>query len=357
MSFVLLMAAAIGICGLALVFARLLAKARERLALGVRSHGRVHVLDRVAVGPRQGVAVVRIDGREFAVSIGDGGVRTLAELQPETEAEASTPATPRARRAWPLRALLVVGLLLPAVAPESLHAQEVAPSTMETLMELASVPFNAEGEAPLRLEGAVGVAVFLGLMAILPTLVLLMTSFTRILIVLHFLRQALGTQSAPPGQLLAALALMLTAFVMAPTLEVVNRDALQPWTAGEIEQVEMLTRAQEPMRDFMLLQTREADLGRFIELSGSAQPETPDDLTMPVMISAFVTSELRTAFQIGFVLYLPFIVIDLVVASVLMSMGMFMLPPVMVSLPIKLLLFVMVDGWGLVVEGIVRSFA
>ena len=356
MNFVLLMAAALGISGLALLFARLLAGLKERIALGGRARGRIQVLDRAAVGPKQGVAVVRIDGREFAVSIGDGGVRTLAELQPDQEVEA-VPPVPRTRRAWPLRAMLVAALLVPAlVTPDVLHAQDVSSNPMETLMEMASVPFNAEGEEPLRLEGAVGVAVFLGLMAILPTLVLLMTSFTRILIVLHFLRQALGTQSAPPGQLLAALALMLTAFVMAPTLEVVNRDALQPWTAGDIEQVEMLTRAQVPMREFMLLQTREADLGRFIELSGAEQPETPEDLSMPVMISAFVTSELRTAFQIGFVLYLPFIVIDLVVASVLMSMGMFMLPPVMVSLPIKLLLFVMVDGWGLVVEGIVRSF-
>ncbi|MCA9736970.1 MAG: flagellar type III secretion system pore protein FliP [Gemmatimonadota bacterium] len=362
MTFLILTAGALALCGLALVLARVLAGARRRF--GPRGyHGRVQVLERVAVGPRQGVAVVRIDTRQFAVAVGEGGVRMLTELDPEgaipaLDDEEWPDDLPPRRRGWPLRVLMlgvVIGLLL-VHAPVS--AQETATGGLGTLLELASSPLGAAaGDESLRLEGPVGVAVFLGLMAVLPTLVLLMTSFTRTLIVLHFLRQALGTQSAPPGQLLAALALLLTAFVMAPTFDVVNRDAVSPWMEGEIEQVEMLDRAQVPLREFMLAQTREADLGRFIDLSASDAPETPEDLSLPVLVSAFVTSELRTAFQIGFVLYLPFVVIDLVVASILMSMGMFMLPPVMVSLPIKLLLFVLVDGWGLVIEGLVRSFA
>lgn len=362
MTFLLLAGGALALSGLALMFARLIARVRAQV--GARGlQGRIQVLERAGIGPRQGVAVVRIDGRQFAVTVGEGGVRMLAELDPESaalaEAQRDADTASRAgRRAWPLRLLLLGGLLaLTLAAAQTLHAQE-APAGVEALLQMASTPLGAAPEeGAVRLEGAVGVAVFLGLLAVLPTLILLMTSFTRTLIVLHFLRQALGTQSAPPGQLLAALALMLTAFVMAPTFEVVNRDALRPWMDGEIEQVEMLERAQVPMRDFMLAQTRETDIARFVELSASERPETADDLSLPVLVSAFVTSELRTAFQIGFVLYLPFVVIDLVVASILMSMGMFMLPPVMVSLPLKLLLFVLVDGWGLVVEGIVRSFA
>jgi flagellar biosynthetic protein FliP len=184
----------------------------------------------------------------------------------------------------------------------------------------------------------------------------MMTSFTRILIVLHFLRQALGTQNAPPAQLVAAIALMLTGFVMAPTLTVLNRDALQPWMAGTIDQGQMLERGAVPFRAFMLRQTRDHDLQVFVDLSKGARPATADDVPLVTLMSAFVTSELRTSFQIGFALFLPFIIIDVVVSSVLMSMGMFMLPPAMISLPFKLLLFVLVDGWTLIVQSLVASF-
>jgi flagellar biosynthesis protein FliP len=211
-------------------------------------------------------------------------------------------------------------------------------------------------EEALRLSGPVGTVIFIGFLTLLPTLVLLMTGFTRILVVLHLLRQALGTQAAPPAHLLAAMALLLTGFVMAPTLSEVNRTALAPWTAGEMNEAEMLQAAALPFREFMLHAAREQDLETFVEFQGGPLPESVDDLSLIVVTSAFVTSELRTAFQMGFALFLPFVVIDLVVASVLMSMGMFMLPPVMVSLPFKLLLFVLVDGWSLVVGGIVRSF-
>jgi flagellar biosynthetic protein FliP len=213
-----------------------------------------------------------------------------------------------------------------------------------------------EGEDALRVSGPVGTVIFIGFLTLLPTVVLLMTGFTRILVVLHLLRQALGTQAAPPAHLLAAMALLLTGFVMAPTLGEVNRTALAPWTAGEINEAEMLQAASVPFRSFMLGVTREQDLANFIELQGGPAPGSVDDVPIMVVTSAFVTSELRNAFQMGFALFLPFVVIDLVVASVLMSMGMFMLPPVMVSLPFKLLLFVLVDGWSLVVGGIVRSF-
>jgi flagellar biosynthetic protein FliP len=213
-----------------------------------------------------------------------------------------------------------------------------------------------EGEDALRLSGPVGTVVLMGFLTLLPTLVLLMTGFTRILVVLHLLRQALGTQAAPPAHLLAAMALLLTGFVMAPTLGEVNRTALAPWMAGEMGEMEMIQAAAVPFRAFMLDATREQDLQTFLEIQGGPMPTSIDDVSTVTVTSAFIISELRNAFQMGFALFLPFVVIDLVVASVLMSMGMFMLPPVMVSLPFKLLLFVLVDGWALVVGGLVRSF-
>ncbi len=208
----------------------------------------------------------------------------------------------------------------------------------------------------LRMSGTVGVVIMMGLLSMLPVLVLMMTGFTRILITLHFLKQALGTQSAPPGQLLAAMALLLSAFVMGPTLKDVNTTAIEPWMEGKIEQVEMMSRAVVPFKEFMLRQVRDQDLQTFVDLAEIAQPESREAVPLTILMSAFVTSELRTAFQIGFALFLPFIVIDVVVSSVLMSMGMVMLPPAMISMPFKLLLFVLVDGWGLVVTGLVQSF-
>ena len=213
-----------------------------------------------------------------------------------------------------------------------------------------------EDEEGLLLSGPVGIVLFMGFLTLLPTLLLLMTGFTRILVVMHLLKQALGTQTAPPTHLLTAMALLLTGFVMAPTLSEVNRTALDPWLEGEMDEVQMISTASGPFRNFMLSVTREEDLGTFLDMHGGERPTTVDEIPMVVVTSAFVTSELRHAFQIGFALFLPFVVIDIVVASILMSMGMFMLPPVMVSLPFKLLLFVLVDGWSLVVEGLVRSF-
>jgi flagellar biosynthetic protein FliP len=212
---------------------------------------------------------------------------------------------------------------------------------------------NGEG---LHLSGTVGIVVMMGLLTLLPTLLLMMTGFTRILIVLNFLRQALGTQSAPPTQLVAALALLLTGFVMAPTLSELNTTALTPWMDGTIDQAQMLERGSKPFRAFMVKQTRRQDIETFVRISKTPTPEKIDDVPLVTLTSAFVISELRTSFQIGFALFLPFIVIDVAVSSVLMSMGMFMLPPAMISLPFKLLLFVLVDGWSLIVQSLITSF-
>jgi flagellar biosynthesis protein FliP len=240
--------------------------------------------------------------------------------------------------------------VMPGVPP---RVETISPQSTPSMS--VSLGDAKQGDG-LQVNGTVGVVLLMGMMTLLPTLVLMMTGFTRIMIVLNFLKQAMGTQNAPPGQLVAALALILTGFVMAPTIEVANRTAITPWLDGRMEQMQMLSTASQPFREFMLAQTRESDLRTFIELSGAKAPATPADIPLVTLMSAFTASELRTAFQIGFAIYLPFIVIDAVVASVLMSMGMMMLPPAMISMPFKLLLFVLVDGWTLVVESLVRSF-
>ncbi len=417
----------------------------------------LEVVQRLSLSPKQGIAIVRIGERLMAVSMGDGGVRALAELDavPPTAA-ASVNASPVLGKlvlgrpmAMPVVAselpsdfrnllrtalrgsttlALVAAVLVPvdataqAAAPTQAQLQQVikqavgtvtgaangaAPATGATgsaatargaadqLSALAkgvglitpqgttkrstqpaqstqststadagqmitkmapTIDLKVGGGDGLRLSGTVGVVVMMGVLTLLPTLVLMMTGFTRILVVLHFLRQAIGTQSAPPAQLIAALALLITGFVMAPTLTEVNQTALQPWMDGRMEQAEMLSVGVKPFKAFMLRQVRPSDVSTFARISGTPVVGTPQDIPLVVLVSAFVTSEMRTAFQIGFALFLPFIVIDVVVASVLMSMGMMMLPPAMISLPFKLLLFVLVDGWALIVTGLVQSF-
>ncbi|GAA0362040.1 flagellar type III secretion system pore protein FliP [Alkalibacterium iburiense] len=202
----------------------------------------------------------------------------------------------------------------------------------------------------------VNLYLLLFLIALIPSFLVLTTSFTRTIIVLSFTRNALGTQQSPPNQVLVGLALFLSVFVMRPVYQEVNEQALQPMLAGEITREESFELAEEPIKEFMLEQTRTSDLELFVQLGGESFPEEPEDLSLFTVIPAFAISELRTAFTIGFLIFVPFLVIDIVVASILMSMGMFMLSPVMISLPFKLLLFVMVDGWYLVVESLIESF-
>ncbi|MEO6749638.1 MAG: flagellar type III secretion system pore protein FliP [Casimicrobiaceae bacterium] len=190
----------------------------------------------------------------------------------------------------------------------------------------------------------------------LPAVLLLMTSFTRIIIVLSLLRQALGTQGSPPTQILIGLALFLTMFVMAPVFDTIYADAYLPYSEQKISLMQGLDIAQKPLKTFMLKQTREPDLALFVRLSRQPPPKATEDIGLRVLVPAFVTSELKTAFQIGFMVFLPFLIIDMVIASVLMSMGMMMLSPVLISLPFKLMLFVLVDGWGLLLGSLVASF-
>lgn len=193
-------------------------------------------------------------------------------------------------------------------------------------------------------------------LALAPAFLVMLTSFTRIVVVLAFVRNALATQQIPPNQVLIGLALFLTIFTMYPTWQEINSRSLQPYLAEEITQEEALSRGEQPLREFMLRQTREKDLALFVNVSQTPRPASPDEVPMHVLIPAFAISELKTAFEMGFLIYIPFLVIDLVVASTLMAMGMFMVPPIMISLPFKVLLFVLVDGWYLVVKSLLESF-
>ena len=196
----------------------------------------------------------------------------------------------------------------------------------------------------------------LTVLSLAPSILIMMTSFTRIIVVLSFLRSALATQQMPPNQILVGLALFITFFTMSPYLEQVNNDGLQPYLSGTINQETAITKALVPMRTFMFKQTRENDLALFVNLSEGPRPNSPDDVPTMTLIPSFIISELKTAFQIGFLIYIPFIVIDMVVASTLMSMGMMMVPPAMISLPFKLLLFILVDGWHLIISSLITSF-
>ncbi|MBK7367719.1 MAG: flagellar type III secretion system pore protein FliP [Candidatus Eisenbacteria bacterium] len=395
--------AALGVTlGLCLVAAWLL----RRLTPGAVLAGRglpLRVLQRTSLGPKQGVALVQVGKRVLVVSTAENGASLLAELDGEDRDHVLTPipsaASPVVAGAVDVRALLGgvaraarggAGLLALAatlafgasfVSPSPAHAQhitapapvkgavaKVPPATPARVASGLQAPVVSpppmpqvdirigEGKDAIRLSGAVGLVIFLGVLTLLPALFLLMTSFTRILIVLHFLRSAMGTQTVPPGQVLVALAVLLTGVVMHPVLEETNRTALQPYFAGQIEQAQAYNLALQPFRGFMLRNVREQDLTTFAEMSGIESVRDENELPTIVVVSAFVISELRTAFQMGFVLYLPFVVVDVVVASVLMSLGMFMLPPVMISMPLKLLLFVLADGWTLVVQNLVGSF-
>jgi flagellar biosynthetic protein FliP len=204
---------------------------------------------------------------------------------------------------------------------------------------------------------AVQILLAIGALAIVPAALFTLTGFTRIIIVLGFIRTGLGTPTAPPNQVLVGIALFLTIFVMAPTFNKIKVEAFEPLQKGEITQKVALERAEVPMREFMFDQTREKDIALFVSLANIKDVKTRADVPTYVLIPAFVISELKTAFQIGFLIFLPFLIIDLVVASTLMSMGMMMLPPIFISLPFKILLFVLVDGWNLVTRSLVESFS
>ena len=226
-----------------------------------------------------------------------------------------------------------------------------------TLVPIPTINIGVEAAAnPKDVALSLQILFSLTVLTLAPSILIMMTSFTRIIVVLSFLRSALATQQMPPNQVLVGLALFITFFTMSPYLEQVNKDGLQPYLAGTINQETALTAALKPMRTFMFKQTRENDLALFVNLSEGPRPSSQEDVPTMILIPSFIISELKTAFQIGFLIYIPFIVIDMVVASTLMSMGMMMVPPAMISLPFKLLLFILVDGWHLIISSLIASF-
>ena len=240
----------------------------------------------------------------------------------------------------------LAALVLPAVA----KAQAAVPGALDR----AFGELGGAGGEPLSMS--LQLLLVMGLLTLLPALILMMTSFTRIIVVLAILRQALGLQQSPPNQVLIGLSLFLSLFIMAPTLERVNEAALAPYSAGEVNAEQAIELAGNEFHAFMIRQTRERDLQMFADIADAPQFASPQEVPFSILLPAFVTSELKTAFQIGFMLFLPFLVIDLVVSSVLMSLGMMMMSPMLVSLPFKLLLFVLVDGWALLMGSLASSF-
>ncbi len=214
----------------------------------------------------------------------------------------------------------------------------------------------AEADSPQQVSTALQVLFVLTILSVTPAIILMTTCFTRIVIVLGFLRQAMGTQNMPPTQIILGLSLFLSFFIMAPTLNTMNETALQPYMNEEINQGEALEKALIPLREFMFSQVQEEELALLADITLDNEPNQKDDIPTMTLIPAFMLSELKRAFQMGFMIYIPFLVIDMIVASVLMSMGMMMLPPVIISMPFKLLLFVLVDGWNLIVGSLLTSF-
>ncbi len=223
---------------------------------------------------------------------------------------------------------------------------------------LPSVTVNIKDAAGTKgqLASTVKIALLLTLLALTPSILMMMTSFTRLVISFHFLRQAMGVQGVPPNQVVIGICLFLTIFIMSPVGLKIHEVAIEPYNQGKITETEALKRGIEPLKEFMLKQTREKDLALFYQLSKSERPKNRQDVSMLVLIPAFILSELKTAFQIGFLLYIPFLIIDVVVASILVALGMIFLPPIMVSLPFKIVLFIVADGWGLLISSLLRSF-
>jgi flagellar biosynthetic protein FliP len=243
----------------------------------------------------------------------------------------------------------------PALAEGGGGGAGYIPGTSGLTLPSLSLSF-ANSQKPSDLVSVLRIVVMLTVLSLAPAILIMMTSFTRIVVVLSFLRQALGTQQMPPNQLIVGLSLFLSFFIMAPTWKQISANAVEPYLAEKIDQKTAFERGEAPLREFMFNQTREKDLELFLSLSKEPKPQNRADVPTYVLVPSFIISELKTAFQIGFMIYLPFLVLDMVVASVLMAMGMMMLPPVVISLPFKLLLFVLVDGWELVVGSLAKSF-
>ncbi|MEM7409182.1 MAG: flagellar type III secretion system pore protein FliP [Myxococcota bacterium] len=309
---------------------------------------RLRVVESCALGTRKQLHLVEVQGERLLIGASESGVSLLRRL-PEAPVERA-PEAP-ARRRWRLRTgaalLATVCFGLAVAVPWAASAQEA--SSPSLVLSLAGT------DDPAEIAPALELLALLTVVSIAPSILLMMTCFTRVVIVLAFVRQAIGVQHLPPNQVLIGLALFVTLFVMAPLGEQIKVEAYDPYVAKEITLDEASERGLAPIRTFLLSHTRESDLDLFVSMSGAEELASLDDLPTATLLPAFLISELRTAFEIGFMVFLPFLVIDLVVSSMLISMGMIVLPPIVVALPFKIMLFVLADGWNLVLGSVVSS--
>jgi flagellar biosynthesis protein FliP len=311
--------------------------------------GIIEIIHYQSFGPKKGVAIVKILKDYVVLGVADANISMLGKLN-QAEVEESmarmteTPAAP------------VSGIrsFFSGKFPRFFSLIAFAFFLMPAVSFAAPAPAPASGF--LGLNSPIELLFLLTVIAFLPAILVMTTCFTRIVIVLSFLRQAIGTPQVPPTQVIVGLALFITLFVMTPVMDKIYNEAYIPYTKKEIKSDEALNKASAPLKEFMLKQTREKDLALFLKISKAERPEKPMDLPLRVVVPAFAIGELKRAFEIGFLIFLPFLVIDMVVASVLLSMGMMMLPPVMVSMPFKVLLFVLVDGWGLLIGSLIEGF-
>ncbi|MBK7947260.1 MAG: flagellar type III secretion system pore protein FliP [Deltaproteobacteria bacterium] len=361
--------AALGAVLLSIVVLRKLLVRFGPAALGAREPGRIRIVDSAALSLKQNVHLVEVDGERLLIGAGETGLVRLARLAPRpATANASVPANldvggdtsiaPATRRG---RAFLrALGSSIGALGPALLFAllasagDALAADTAGAGTPTFSVTIDG-ATAPDQISDTLKIVLVLTAISVAPSLLLMTTCFTRILIVLALLRQALGTATLPPNQVLVGLALMTTIYVMTPVGEAVYADAVEPYMEKKIGGEEALERGIVPVRDYMLRHARENDLLLFVEMKGDTTPEKPEDVSISTLLPAFMISEMRAAFEIGFMIYLPFLVVDLVIASMLISLGMIMLPPVMIALPFKLMLFVLVDGWNLTLTSLVAG--
>ncbi len=386
---------------LAIVLAMILAFGAALARFGHRRGGaarRLRVIESLALGGRQRVVLIDADGESLLLGVGEGRVtlvRRLAAPSGRVVAPAADPAigAPRSGlaaltpvavdgiaasarcsddasspRPHSLRAILQRGRALPrsralrwfgiALAGVLLVGTATVAGAETKDATRVGGELAAQIDAltrPDRIASTLEIVALLTAVSIAPSILLMATCFTRILIVFAFLRQAVGVPQLPPNQVLAALAFFTTLFVMAPVGARIQTDALDPYLARELEPREAASRAVTPVREFLLTHTRDKDLALFVGMAGAEAPETPEQVSLPTLLPAFMISELRTAFEIGFMIYLPFLVIDIVIASLLISMGMIVLPPIVISLPFKLMLFVLLDGWNLVLASLVSG--
>jgi flagellar biosynthetic protein FliP len=330
--------------------------------------GIIEIIHYQPFGPKKGVAIVKVLKEYMVLGIADESISLLSKPNPSDVEEAMKQSSSVERQAsdGERRASGVMCRALKKLVTRYsfLATGYWLPATFLATgywLLFTSSAFAAPAPPPptggfLGLTTPLELLLFLTLLSILPAILIMTTCFTRIVVVLSFLRQALGTPQVPPTQVIIGLSLFITLFVMSPVIDKIYADAYQPYTKKEINAEEAFNRAGVPLKEFMLKQTREKDLALFLKMSKSERPATPMDLPMRVVIPAFAIGELKKAFEIGFLIFLPFLVIDMVVASVLLSMGMMMLPPIMISMPFKLLLFVLVDGWGLLIGSLVGGY-